>query len=133
MALPPPEPAGTVLVTGASSGIGAELARDLAARGYGLTLVARRAERLHELADELRDAHGVEVDVRPCALVDDEDRRRLIDELRDGDRRLVGVCNSAGIASVGSIVELDPDHELHIVRLNALALHELTVRLLPGR
>ena len=53
MALPPPEPNSTCLVTGASSGIGAEIARELARRGHGLTLAARREERLRELAEEL--------------------------------------------------------------------------------
>src|SRR4051794_35023419 len=59
MALPPPRPDSTCLVTGASSGIGADLARSLAARGHGVTLVARRTERLEELAAEVRDRHGV--------------------------------------------------------------------------
>src|SRR4051812_29169066 len=131
MALPPPDPADTVVITGASSGIGADLALELAARGYGLTLVARRERRLAELAERVRGEHGVEVDMRVCDLVDDEQRRELIAALRSDDaRRFVGVCNNAGVGSVGDVVELDPDHEVRIVRLNALAVHELTVRLL---
>ena len=63
MALPPPDPGTTCLITGASSGIGAEIARELAGRGLGVTLVARREERLRELADEIAEAHGVEAEV----------------------------------------------------------------------
>jgi short-subunit dehydrogenase len=133
MALPPPDPADTIAVTGASSGIGAAIAFELASRGYGLTLVARREDRLRELADRIGTEHGVVVDLVACDLVDDDERRELIEALgAPGDRRLVGVCNDAGLGSVGSIVELDPDHEVRIVRLNALALHELTVRLVGG-
>lgn len=130
MALPTPGPADTVLVTGASSGIGVDLARELAARGFGLTLVARGADVLAELADDLRAAHRVQVEVRACDLTDDRRRRELADALiAPGARRLVGVCNNAGSASIGDVVDLDPDAEVDLVRLNALALHELTVRL----
>ena len=59
MALPPPTIDDTVLITGASSWIGAELALELAKRNYNLVLVARRAERLQELADSLRLSHGI--------------------------------------------------------------------------
>ena len=70
MALPAPSYGSTVLITGASSGIGADMARELAERGYNVTLVARRRERLEELADELREGHDIHVDVETCDLGD---------------------------------------------------------------
>ena len=59
-----------IAITGASAGIGREFARALAARGHGVTLVARRAERLEELAQELTHSHGVRAEVVPADLVD---------------------------------------------------------------
>ncbi len=96
MALPTPESASTALVTGASSGIGREFARALAARGYGVTLVARRADRLEELASELRDSAGVRVDVIPTDLSDQDACEELVAEI---DRRGLTVdvlVNNAG-------------------------------------
>jgi uncharacterized protein len=126
-----PDPTDIVVVTGASSGIGADLARELARRGYGCALVARREQRLRELADELRAEHGVEAEIHVCDLVDDRERRALADALAASGRRVIGLCNNAGLGSIGDVRELDPDKEVGIVRLNALALHELTVRLVP--
>jgi uncharacterized protein len=131
MSLPAADPENTVVVTGASSGIGSELSRQLASRGHGLTLVARRRERLDKLAGELRDEHGVEVDVRTCDLADHDDRRRLIDELR-GERRFVaGLCNNAGYGSVGTFAELELEREVGEVRLNCEALMEMTGAFVP--
>jgi len=129
MSLPAAAPDQTVVITGASSGIGAELARQLASRGHGVTLVARRRERLDELAAEL---DGVRADVEPCDLADAGDRARLIETLQGGDRAVVGVCNNAGYGTVGSFAEADLEREVGEVRLNCEALLELTGAFLPG-
>ena len=91
MALPAPSYGSTVLITGASSGIGADMARQLAERGYNVTLVARRRERLEELADELREGHDIHVDVETCDLGSPAARGRLIAKLQRGEREVVGV------------------------------------------
>jgi hypothetical protein len=126
MSLPAASPEHTVVVTGASAGIGAELSRELASRGHGLTLVARRRGRLDRLASELHSAYGVRIDVEPCDLADPADRARLIELLRGGDRRVAGVCNNAGYGSVGAFAELPLEREVGEVRLNVEALVELT-------
>lgn len=132
MSLPAPARDSTVLVTGASAGIGAELARQLAARGHGLTLVARRRPRLEQLAKEIRSAHGVEVDVRKADLADQAARTRLIRSLDEGPRWVAGVCNNAGFGTFGRLHQLDRARESEEVRVNVLALHELTCAFLPG-
>jgi NADPH:quinone reductase-like Zn-dependent oxidoreductase len=83
MALPQPDPDATCLITGASSGIGAELARGLAGRGHGVTLTARREERLQELADDLRQQHHVRVETIAVDITDDESRAALSDQLSE--------------------------------------------------
>ena len=118
------------LVTGASSGIGEELARQLAARGHGLTLVARRAGRLETLAGELRSAHGVEVDVMPADLETAKGRLAVARRLRSRSPWLL--VNNAGFATRGRLSELDASRERGEVQVNVVALHELTLAVLPG-
>jgi short-subunit dehydrogenase len=123
MSLPPPDPGSTVLITGASSGIGTELARQLAARGHHVTLVARRRARLDQLAAQLPGG----ADVEPCDLANERARRALITRLRgDGRRFVAGVCNNAGFGAYGRFAQLPLEDEVEQVRLNVGALHELT-------
>jgi len=131
MALPPPTIDSTVVVTGASAGIGAELARELAERAYNLVLVARRAEPLDALAGELRLTHGVHVDVEPVDLADAPARVALVARLEAGEREVVGVCNDAGFGSIGRFADLPLEREQDIVRVNVEALHHLTGAFLP--
>ncbi len=130
MSLPVPAASSTVLITGASSGIGTELARGLAQRGYGLTITARRRDRLEDLARELRSAHSVTVDVHPADLGDDAERTELIATVRSSGREVIGLCNNAGFGSFGHFNDLDQDVERQMVALNVVALHELTGALL---
>src|SRR5947209_796186 len=130
MAMPAPDPDGWAVVTGASSGIGTELARGLARRGHQLLLLARREERLQELADELQSEHHVRVEVRPTDLGEADDRAAVVADLAE---RQVGVlCNNAGFGSSGAIDQLDPDRERQQVAVNVNAVHELTLAVLPG-
>jgi short-subunit dehydrogenase len=131
MALPPPSYGSTILITGASSGIGADLARQLADRGYNVTLTARRRDRLEELAAELREAHDVHVDVEPCDLGDHAARQKLAGKLLSGEREVVGICNNAGFGNLGRFIEHDLEKEIQVVRLNVEAVLELTGAFLP--
>jgi uncharacterized protein len=131
VALPPPEPDSTCLITGASSGIGAELARGLARRGLGVTLVARREERLRELADELADVHVVRAEVVTADVSDEKGRKRLAAQVEERGLTVEMLVNNAGFGSGGKFAELDPDNEASMVRTNCEAVVALTGRYLP--
>ena len=130
MSLPKPDNQSTVVITGASSGIGAELARGLGRRGFPLLLVARRRERLDELANEVGEEHSIAVEVLPLDLGEGQGRARLADRLRS--EPIAGLCNSAGFGTSGVFHELPVERESAEVTLNALALMELTHAALPG-
>ena len=130
MSLPKPTNQAPVVITGASSGIGTELARGLARRGYPLVLVARRRERLEEIADDLRTQFTVGVDVQPLDLSDVGSRDQLAERLRT--EPIAGLCNSAGFGTSGVFHTLPVERESEQITLNALALMELTHAALPG-
>jgi short-subunit dehydrogenase len=130
VALPPPSPTSTCLVTGASSGIGADIARELAGRGYGLTLSARREDRLRELADEL-DGTGVRVEVIACDVTDPDSRANLIAELAGKGLDVEVLVNNAGYGSGGRFQQLDGDREVQMVRTNCEAIIALCAEYVP--
>ena len=131
MALPPAGDGVTCLITGASSGIGTELARGLAARGLGVTLVARREERLRELATELGSAHGVRAEVVSADVSTERGRKKLFAEVADRGLAVEVLVNNAGFGSGGRFARLDASKEVSMVRTNCEAVVALTRHYLP--
>ena len=123
---------GTALVTGASSGIGKELARLAAADGYDLILVARRQERLETLARETSVTHGVSARVIARDLADPATPKQIFEEL-ERERTAVDVLvNNAGLGIYGRFWKTDLSRQLEVIQVNMVALTELTGLLLPG-
>ena len=123
------------MVTGASSGIGAAFARALAARGYDLALVARREDRLRQLADELALRDQSQCTVLTADLTCDEDLRR-VEEFLASTPNLVLLVNNAGFGTMGRFFQApvegqDAMHRLHVLatmRLTHAALRNLVAR-----
>jgi short-subunit dehydrogenase len=130
VALPLPSKDSTCLVTGASSGIGADIARELAKRGHGVTLVARREDRLRELATEL-EATGVRAEVVACDVSDEKARRRMVDTIAERGLKVEVLVNNAGYGSGGLFQELDADSEVAMVEVNCVALTALCAIYVP--
>jgi short-subunit dehydrogenase len=131
VALPPPRPAGTALVTGASSGIGEAIARGLASRGHGLTLTARREERLMDLAAELNRETGVRAGVIAADLGLAVERDRLAAEIAKAGLEVDVLVNNAGFGYNGAFVDLDRERLMSMVALNCEAVVDLCGRFLP--
>jgi uncharacterized protein len=131
VALPPPQPSSTALITGASSGIGEELARQLASRGHGVFLVARREERLRALADDLERLHGIRAEVATADLADPAAVEALPGRVAERGLDVEILVNNAGFTTVGDVHE-NPDRQLGMVRVNCEALVALTSAWLPG-
>lgn len=121
-----------VLITGASSGIGLELARLFAAAGSDLVLVARREAKLGELADELRVAHDITVRVLPADLSQRAAAVAICDVLEGTGIDVDILVNNAGFGARGSVTELGLSRQLEMMQVNMTTLVELTRRLLPG-
>jgi uncharacterized protein len=120
------------LITGASSGIGAEFARLLASRGMHLILVARREDRLKELAQELDTRHGTRCEIISSDLSEPEQSKLLFDNICNLGLDIELLINNAGFGFVGAIDGTDPALMRKMVRLNIAALTELTYLFLPA-
>ena len=132
MALPQPSDSSTALVTGASSGIGAAIASSLAQHGHSLTLVARREDRLDQLASELHERHGVRAGVFACDLGDANERDRLAAKLTELGLDVEVLVNNAGFGSAGDFASADRERQVEMVRVNCETVVDLCGRYLPG-
>jgi short-subunit dehydrogenase len=132
VALPRPSASSTALVTGASAGIGAAIARELASRGHGVTLVARREERLRDLASELSANHAVRTEVLAADLGDPEARDGLVTSIEGLGLDVEIVINNAGFGDAKPLVEADRERLIEMVRLNCESLLDLQQRYLPA-
>jgi len=116
------------LITGASAGIGTELARVFAANGHRLALVARRADRLTALADEITAAGGTAPVVIPCDLTQPDSGDRIAEALAAADLDVEYVVNNAGFGVFGRAVQRDRTDQLDIIAVNIRALTDLSLR-----
>ena len=131
MSLPAPSDTSTALVTGASAGIGAEIARELARRGHGVVLVARRKQRLLDLAEELKSEYGVRAEAVSCDLGRPAARGRLPGQIADLGLDVEILINNAGFATGGPFHASDSERELEQVRVLVEAVVGLTSAFLP--
>ena len=120
----------TVLITGASSGIGTVYAERFARRGHDLVLVARDKGRLNALAERLRNATGVAIDILPADLTQRSDLAIVESRLRD-DARIGILVNNAGIAQSGGFTEQSADSIEQLLTLNTIALTRLAAAVAP--
>lgn len=120
------------LVTGASSGLGVDFARELASRGADLILVARREDRLLNLASQLKETHGIEVDVRAKDLGTPSAPLELFDDLTAAKLDVDILINNAGFGIHGSFVDTPWDRELQMLQLDVLTLVHLTKLFVKG-
>jgi len=131
MGLPVPGDDRTAVVTGGSSGIGEEIARELARRGHGVTLVARRAEKLAALAAELGDL-GVRAEVVAADLSDRRARATLLERVTAPGLVPAVLVNNAGLSTFGPVAASDPEAELNMIEVDVTAVADLCSRFLPG-
>lgn len=121
----------TALITGASAGLGRDYARLFAADGHDMVLVARRQDRLEELATELERDCGITAHVLATDLRDPAAPRAIYERLQADGVAIDFLVNNAGFGSTGAFAELDPERELDMLAVNITALTHLTRLFLP--
>ncbi|MGV3525012.1 MAG: SDR family NAD(P)-dependent oxidoreductase [Candidatus Sericytochromatia bacterium] len=122
----PALPAKWALITGASGGLGAEFARQLACQGAHLVLTARNQAKLETLAQELRQQYGVRVEVLACDLGVPQAVAQLCTELETRDLQIEILINNAGMALAGDFLDTSWEDSATLLQLNLLALTQLT-------
>lgn len=125
-------PCHTALITGASSGLGAQFAKTLAARHVDLVLVARSTRVLDDLALQLRSRHGVRVEVLTADLSSEGAGRKVADHVRRLGLTVDLLVNNTGFATQGRFEAIDPDADHRLAMLNVVAVVDLTHALLPA-
>ncbi len=126
-----PQSEGTALITGASSGIGLELARRFAANGFDLVLVARRKDKLDELAQLLATNHAIKAHVIEADLAQVEASREIYDKVKALGTTIDILVNNAGFGARGPFAEIPLERELEMIAVNIVALTHLTRLFLP--
>jgi uncharacterized protein len=124
--------AGTALITGASSGIGLELAKLFARDGYDLVLVARRREKLEALGEGLKKQHGIRFRAIAADLADPAAPAGIVRELEAASVAVDVVVNNAGFGELGPFAETDLESARRMIEVNVAALTVLTKLFLPG-
>jgi len=122
----------TAVITGASSGIGLELARLMAADGYDLIVTARRSDRLRQLADELHGLHGTSVLIVEMDLAQPFATEALWQEIVSITPDIDVLVNNAGFGEAGNFTDTSPENIERMIHLNISTLTLLTRRALPG-
>lgn len=122
----------TTLITGASSGIGLELAKQFAGDGDSVILVARSEGKLNELAEKLRQAHRVSVNVFAVDLARTDAIDHLYQQLCEQSIHVDTLVNNAGFGALGKFAELSVDRQTDMLMVNVVALTRLTRLLLPA-
>lgn len=116
----------TVVVTGASAGIGRALAREFASAGYDLLLVARSESALEELAGDLSEEFGIAASAISMDLATPGAARRLFDAVQEMDLEIDYLVNNAGFGQLGAFTETDLEMQINMIQLNVTALTELS-------
>lgn len=121
-----------VLITGASSGIGDAMARQFAAKGWDLALVARREDRLRDLAEEMKAKNGVDSLVIPADLSKPGEPERIVGEIEKAGRQIDGLVNNAGAGQPGYFTETDWADQARFLELMVTSYLKLIHLILPG-
>lgn len=122
----------TALITGASGGIGAAFAQELASRQMNLVLVARSKDKLQQLASKLQDQYKIQVDVIVQDLTALEAAKSVFEAVTQKGLTIDLLINNAGFGDYGDFAERDGDRGVQMLQLNILALVDLTHKFLPG-